>query len=250
MRRPDEAFIPGLSEYCDRWCERCPLTSRCRVYASEQRDRREGDDDLASAAFWERFTSALETVRESIEDELARREITLTETDLAAAEEAARADMAEAARHPLVVAARAYAAQAREWLDAHEEALAQTLDRRQLSARLDPAAAEEEDRLVAALEVIRWYQHQVGTKLFRAADPGELALAREDPESDANGSAKVALIGVDRSLAAWSVLHEELPAEQDTILDLLVALDRLRRATERHLPLARAFVRPGFDEAP
>ncbi len=248
MSDPADAFIPGVFDYCDRWCERCPLTSRCRVYASEQRDRREGDDDLASAAFWERFTSALETLRASIEDELARREITPTETDLAAAEEAVRANMAEAERHPLVVAARAYAAQADRWLAAHEEALAQAVDRRQLAARLDPAAAEE-DRLAPALEVIRWYEHQVGTKLFRAVDPDELSLAREDPESDANGSAKVALIGMDRSLAAWCVLHEELPAEQDTILDLLVALDRLRRATEQTLPLARAFVRPGFDEA-
>jgi hypothetical protein len=21
--------IPGVYNYCDRWCERCPLTSRC-----------------------------------------------------------------------------------------------------------------------------------------------------------------------------------------------------------------------------
>ncbi len=28
-----EGFIVGIFNYCDRWCERCPLTSRCRVFA-------------------------------------------------------------------------------------------------------------------------------------------------------------------------------------------------------------------------
>ena len=32
-----DGFIVGVYNYCDRWCERCPLTSRCRVFAEEQR---------------------------------------------------------------------------------------------------------------------------------------------------------------------------------------------------------------------
>src|SRR3979409_1759466 len=35
-------FISGIYNYCDRWCERCPLTARCLVYATEK-----ADDDLA-----------------------------------------------------------------------------------------------------------------------------------------------------------------------------------------------------------
>jgi hypothetical protein len=31
-------LISGIYNYCDRWCERCPLTSRCLVYATEQED--------------------------------------------------------------------------------------------------------------------------------------------------------------------------------------------------------------------
>ncbi len=30
-----EAFIDGIYHYCDRWCERCTLAARCRVYAME-----------------------------------------------------------------------------------------------------------------------------------------------------------------------------------------------------------------------
>jgi hypothetical protein len=25
----DPKYIPGICNYCDRWCERCPFTSRC-----------------------------------------------------------------------------------------------------------------------------------------------------------------------------------------------------------------------------
>ncbi len=32
-----ENFIPGIYNYCDRWCERCPFTDRCMNYAMEKR---------------------------------------------------------------------------------------------------------------------------------------------------------------------------------------------------------------------
>jgi hypothetical protein len=65
---------------------------------------------------------------------------------------------------------------------------------------------------------------------------------------DSDGSEKVALIAMDRSLAAWGELYHHFPESQDEILDLLVHLDRLRRRTEQEFPAAREFVRPGFDE--
>ena len=65
--------------------------------------------------------------------------------------------------------------------------------------------------------------------------------------SHADGSAKVALIGIDRSLAAWSELLRQLPDEEDRILSLLAALSRLSRDVEAAFHGARAFVRPGFD---
>ena len=28
----DTGFVPGIYNYCDRWCERCPLQLRCMSY--------------------------------------------------------------------------------------------------------------------------------------------------------------------------------------------------------------------------
>jgi hypothetical protein len=36
-------FIPGVYNYCDRWCERCPFTGRCRVFADEAEHEFERD---------------------------------------------------------------------------------------------------------------------------------------------------------------------------------------------------------------
>ncbi|MDY6953748.1 MAG: hypothetical protein SWE60_19750 [Thermodesulfobacteriota bacterium] len=32
-RAKHEQFISGIHNYCDRWCERCPLTSRCMNFS-------------------------------------------------------------------------------------------------------------------------------------------------------------------------------------------------------------------------
>jgi len=74
-----------------------------------------------------------------------------------------------------------------------------------------------------------------------------------DPEPretmrDADGSAKIALIGIDRSLAAWAALRKHFPEQEDAFLDFQLRLARIRRQAEKLFPNARAFVRPGFDE--
>ena len=47
---------------------------------------------------------------------------------------------------------------------------------------------------------------------------------------DANGSGKVALMAIERSIAAWLRLREVLPGHESAILNMLALLERLRRA--------------------
>lgn len=57
----NQDFIPGIYNYCDRWCERCALSARCRVYAMEQATamKHAGSQDLQQA-FWQSISSHLE----------------------------------------------------------------------------------------------------------------------------------------------------------------------------------------------
>jgi hypothetical protein len=68
-----------------------------------------------------------------------------------------------------------------------------------------------------------------------------------DFPKDSDGSAKVALIGIDRSMAAWRMMQLSLPDRDESIVPLLLQLEGLRRRLENSFPQARDFIRPGFD---
>src|SRR5262249_60370825 len=86
MRRrtfPDLAnnpdLISGVYNYCDRWCERCPLTSRCMVYATEQEDHDLFENhDLRNEAFWKKLSTIFQETRELITDWASNSGIDLT----------------------------------------------------------------------------------------------------------------------------------------------------------------------------
>jgi len=262
-------LISGIYNYCDRWCERCPFTSRCLVYATEQADR-ECDDpetrDITNARFWEKLGSVLQQAHEMIAEWAAEAGVDLAEIDEAALEE--ERQQREAAKNDvLAVAARKYATVTSEWFaseidaDVHDD------------LRAEAAAETLEVPVEDAMEVIRWYQFFIAAKVIRAgsreaqgisADPadGDLVFAEEEAEEpedlqailaeaarhDSDGSAKVALIAIDRSMTAWRVLHTSLPDKAASIMPLLASLERLRGSMEAAYPKARDFIRPGFDE--
>lgn len=106
------------------------------------------------------------------------------------------------------------------------------------------------DSFEDALQVVRWYQHQIYGKLMRA-----IHVYREEKleafsvfPKDSDGSAKIALIGIDRSIAAWGAILTHFPLHDANILKVLIHLEQLRRGVEKTFPSARTFIRPGFDK--
>jgi len=65
-------------------------------------------------------------------------------------------------------------------------------------------------------------------------------------QNDWNGSAKVALVAIERSLTAWHTIAEAASdAEAATIA---AQLEEFQRAALDEFPKAMEFVRPGLDE--
>ncbi len=241
-------FISGIYNYCDRWCERCPLTARCLVYATEKEDEDDNPEsrDIRNAAFWQKMESIFKQTREMITAWAKENGVDLSAVDTDSAIEERRRDREDARSHELAVAAENYAWQVNKWFE--EEFGMQTSDDSGASGdelRKDNANAED------ATEVIRWYQFQIAAKTVRAL------MSRGDHESDddekintkdSDGSAKVALIATDRSISAWRSMQLSFPDKADSIVPLLLALERLRQGTEQAFPKGRDFIRPGFDE--
>ena len=65
-------------------------------------------------------------------------------------------------------------------------------------------------------------------------------------QSDWNGSAKVALISIERSESAWRVVASAMGDEAASVL--ADSLGALRSAMDKEFPRAMEFRRPGFDD--
>ncbi len=249
----DPRFIPGIYNYCDRWCERCPFTSRCLNYAlgEEEQSADSRSREIENQAFWDRLQETLEAAMEMVEEQAEEIDFDIDEEEL---QESIREheEICEAAEsQPFSRTARKYLSIVDDWFNANEG----LIDRRSdgldfLAWAIVPGMgpAHEAANLQDCLEVIRWYQPQICVKLHRAAS-GAIRAEREGIEGlqeDADGSAKVALLGIERSIAAWGTVLRRFPDHEDAIF-AVATLKRLLRQVEAAFPNARAFRRPGFD---
>jgi hypothetical protein len=250
----DPGFIQSIYNYCDRWCERCPFTARCLNFAlgEEEFDHLE-TQDLDNEAFWKKLSETLQVTLELLAEAAEEQGIDLDSMDTEEVEEEDRLNDELARDHECSRMAKLYSEMVDDWLDSARELISS--EEEELSAvetieALDNSPAEKDDDLLEPVEVVGWYQHLIYVKLMRAIR-GELL---EEPEildeypKDSDGSAKVALIGIDRSIAAWGEIRSLFPHRSDQIMDILLHLEQLRRKVEKTFPDARAFIRPGFDK--
>ena len=227
--------IDFISAYCDSWCERCGYTSRCSAFAVHAAVAMCGDfrealelavgaphpvnpssDRAAQSNVWAGFDNLQPTEQELREFQRQ--------------EDARRSRIDET---PIMRSA---------WLIA-------TASHRWFASRSDAVRAVADDVLREALDIVSWDSTFVGPKLARALhgrDDKDNDLDDDPVQNDWNGSAKVALISLERSEAAWQVIAQS--TGDLTAATLAGQVADLRRAVEQAFPNARSFIRPGFDE--
>jgi len=124
-----------------------------------------------------------------------------------------------------------------------------TVSPRWFASRSDAAGTVADDVLLEALDIASWDATLVGARLARALhgrDDKDNDLDDDPVQNDWNGSAKVALISLEGSEAAWQVIAQSTGDLTPATVAGKVA--DLRRAVEQTFPNARSFIRPGFDE--
>ena len=246
----DPHLIPGIYNYCDRWCERCPFTDRCLNYLM-QNEQQNGADDLKEdeknpALLWEEVKNTLdETIRLL---ETLMREQGLDPDDPSRKRSPSQEEVGyRTEQHPLNKMALSYITLARAWMDAHRKELDGVGMQHDMPPR---GAGKREVQLWNAGKVIHWYLFQISVKIRRALEglqEGE-ELSEGPYGNDADGSAKVALLGIDNSLQAWHTMLNLFPGEENTLSDIMIILGTLRKEVEKIFPRARRFRRPGFDD--
>ncbi len=268
-----ERYIVGIYNYCDYWCERCAFTRRCRNYVSDRAERgqaRSGDEasppdaDATNATFWDALAERLREISVFGKPEPSALEPPADEfgpddaPDDAWLEQETKS-REEARRHPLAILSHDYMMKVHEWLktaDGDLKVVARSLLEDATNPFVEDDVEEQAREIGEMIDVVAWYHTLIPAKLGRAVrgimeraeGAGEYAaIIAESRCSDASGSGKVALIGVERSIAAWLKLRDILPAKEDSILSMLAMLNRIRRRIQIDLPDSVTFRRPGFD---
>lgn len=222
-------FIVGVFNYCDRWCEACALTSRCRLFADMARIEASMDPHMTAVVHAPPLPRDLPPAPPPWMEEFVEAMNEAADRPLSPEELKAFHPVIPAAYTSIHVRAAAYASRIRGWL---------------ASQANDPRVRSPHDPVA----VIAWFAALNRSKIYRALT----GLAEDDGDrsvpADHDGSAKVALIGIDRSRDAWGQLREEGRAPEPLARWSLEQLTWLGARLESVFPEARRFVRPGFDE--
>jgi hypothetical protein len=253
----DPHFIQGIHHYCDRWCERCLFSHRCFKFAYTEQVLGTvalGPKRRATQTVFDALSRVLSEARHELE--LAAKKLSAGGEDqkvaanIAVEKRIQRRAMRAGARE--TKAAHTYARMVDEWFNNELQLPLRYI--RSLESRVREGILSVTDakgdlvRLNDSVEVIRWHQHLIYVKLCRAfSSQVEEEGTKGRPPRDSDGSAKVALLSVDHSIEAWSQLAGMFPVKSDSVLEILVHLDRLRRSIVAKFPRARHFPRPGFD---
>ncbi|MFO7829150.1 MAG: hypothetical protein R6V23_11040 [Bacteroidales bacterium] len=232
-------LIPGVHNYCDRWCERCPFTSRCGSYAlSEGFGEDQEENDSKNEKFWDDLKIIFEVTFEMIQQDLDDLGVDLDDIKDEDYE-------VEWVKNDATEQSKKYGFDISEWLKNHDEDLQQTAQKMMLV---------DENKLLAikdAIEVVRWYSFFISAKIHRAFLKHEWDEEDEDDEYymyDNNGSAKIALIAIDRSIAALGYILDKMPQYEDDLLHFLATLSKIKKDVLAAFPKAMEFKRPGFDD--
>jgi len=230
--------IPGIFNYCDRWCERCPFTLRCSVFAvGAEMERDQAPHDRTQENLWPRLETAGTLAGQLLARHADHPGVGLEKHPLFKTHDR------PVDSHRIGAAAKRYMEFAHKFVKAHQNSLPQRA----------PDPHVHAVSIAEAFEVIATYHMLLTVKLSRALSHDEFDEEMEsNPEfagmpRDQDGTAKLALILIERSILAWAVLSLHEPALAPTALSAMLTLHRLKPAVEKEFPQARAFVRPGFD---
>lgn len=230
----DPNIISGIHNYCDRWCERCTHTKHCSVFLMEQEVYGPIEDrDVEEETLFEDLSTMFQVTANLMQEQME--ELGIDPNNLPEVEEDEPYDPEDT--EPVKIS--------KEYTMAMADRLKQ--NREKVKIRFEQLVNINEEKaleLADAFEVVQYYFMMISTKTYRAMIP-------RDPDidtGDERGSAKIAIIMIDKSTASWLKIMEFIPDLEDDILNFLKQLSQVRKMLLEHIPDAMEFIRPGFDE--
>jgi hypothetical protein len=215
------------------------MTHRCEVYADIGRlalNLKESDDE--NKKFWEDLTVLCSSLTSQVRDKVM--DLGIDPREFEPETEMVTQVKNHTSDDEITQVLVDYGKLVNEWFELNFDKVTEGL------ASVAELRNEETMFINEVIEVIHWYQYFIGIKYKQASsqkDPGNIYDL--DYQS---GTRKVAIIAIDRTIAAWSIILNELPEFEDEVLQFLVTLIRTRKDILSLHPETMNFIRPGFDE--
>jgi len=240
---PPEPMIPGIYNYCDRWCERCVFSGRCRVFRDMRvmehaiargQDPAEAVGNLAVAEYKEAERERSPAERAEWDDTMARARAILADLDLEDADAQLKRRDAWIEAQPVNRTSHEYGQLAMDVCVPLQDML--------------PSAS---DAVRPAIDTVLHLAALIPAKVYRALTGLPAESGDEDWDADrlddANGSAKVVRLAIAESREAWAALAG-VPSLAGVPESMIRQLGEMDAELARLFPGALAFVRPGFDD--
>ena len=249
--------IPFMHNYCDRWCERCPMTSRCVIYIPSEKGEFEETTDEENQELWKSVGENLIKAAELISKEIEKSGIVITEEDHAKAAKELEDKMEFVDNHELTKLSEGYWKLARPILkNINLEAFGQrSLQEVELGIKEEVQQHKLFKDIELNLEVLHYYLFFINMKCKRALSGLHNNLIGEqeddldfDIPNDMLGSGKIALITTRRSIGAWVMMMEHRIFSEEKTLPLLAILQRIENIILKYFPKAEGYKRPGFED--
>ena len=241
-------FIPGIYNYCDRWCERCAFAKRCRVYNEDLEAKKSERINAISERIGTDIEKELKKSFELLQKMVVDREVLglMDESDDFFIEEEL-----DVQSNTLGEKGKIYIKLVDRWFKYNKVFFEEREEEISQKIALKLGVNEEAlDQINEAFEKIRWYQVFISAKIHRSL--AGLKLENFDEihftQNDSNGSAKVALLAIEQSLTSWETIRTYFPEKTDELIDIFVLLHKIQEELKQIFPLAKKFIRPGFDD--
>ena len=224
----DPTIFKGIYDTCDQWCMYCPATAHCLAYRCNP-DIQSGKQDI--------YRSLADRLYEGMVflKRLAQAEGRPTpEIDAMLSDDPRKTTRLIRVDDPIERMGRRYARLSDAYL---------------LSQPDFPFEMRFRQSGPTPFEVFAWFHQLVAGKLYRALVSAAHAARGDQARAiDAQVSAKVALTGIDRSLAALAAMAQE--DDDPRLKEMQAHLRRMRREVNDRFPGAIDFVREGLDVPP
>ena len=255
MNSEKKIYIEGVYNYCDRWCEKCKFTSNCLLFSQESKIStyeilHNGDISNIGEIFQKELDKLSENDNEFDDFEIDEDDedfFTDDEFDSFDEEEDVDHDFFQKPNHPIEELSNEYFRQAHLLIISLDKKYSlYSFPKEKLN---DPFYKKLHDNF----EVFSWFHAFIHVKLKRALW-GKNELSKEFDEEmkeiskyDMDGTAKIAIIGINRSIHALNNLYNILPQYSKELSDLLIIIGKILNLAETEFPDHSKFIRPGFD---